>query len=144
MQAMAPYQRRIIIALLIIILAGLVLIIVDRQRQAMSFDIKGFLDGYKHTSIVDTSKAVVEAQTNAWDLSRSVDSTKSVVGNDKINVNLADIGQLQALPGIGPTLAQRIIACRDSIGLFKSPDDLLKVNGIGRKKIMKVQDYIEF
>ena len=141
---MAPYQRRIILALIVIILAGLIMIIIDRQRQAMGFDVRGFLDGYKHTSIVDTSKAVVKAETNALELIKSVNSTESVIEAKKMNINHADIGQLQLIPGIGPVLAQRIIAHRDSIGAFSDLDGLLMVEGIGRKKLLRMQEYIEF
>jgi competence ComEA-like helix-hairpin-helix protein len=144
MQAMAPYQRRIILALVVIILAGLILIIIDRQRQATSFDVRGFLDGYKHTSIVDTSKAVVTAETNALKLPKSENSTKSAIEIGKININNADVGQLQLLPGIGPVLAQRIIAYRDSIGAFNDLNDLLMVKGIGQRKLLRMQEYIEF
>ena len=49
----------------------------------------------------------------------------------KININTAEGWLLEALPRIGPTLAQRIIEYRENEGLFQSVDDLIKVNGIG-------------
>jgi len=140
MQSMAPYQRKLILALLVVILAGLTLTIVDRQRQALSFDIRGFLDGYKHTKVVDTSKVVVKASTNALNLPETDAENKPVI----ININTADIGQLQRLPGIGPILAQNIVAYREMIGPFIRPDDLLNVSGIGQKKLQQILGYIEF
>jgi DNA uptake protein ComE-like DNA-binding protein len=50
--------------------------------------------------------------------------------NAKLDVNSATKEQLEAIPGIGPTLSERIIAARP----FKTADDLQKVKGIGNKK----------
>ncbi len=61
-----------------------------------------------------------------------------------VAVNSADIRQLQSLPGIGPAIAGRIIAYREQNGRFKGREDLLKVKGIGPKKLQKIQDAICF
>ena len=51
-----------------------------------------------------------------------------------VNVNTADASTLaQELDGIGPSKAQAIVEYRQKNGPFKSPDDLLKVQGIGEK-----------
>ncbi len=52
-----------------------------------------------------------------------------------VNVNRASWSQLQALPGIGPALAQRIIDYRLEHGLFTVPEDLLKISGIGDRTL---------
>lgn len=61
----------------------------------------------------------------------------------RVDINHADITALQTLPGIGPTLAQRIIAHRKAYGVFGDPSGLLEVDGIGPKRFGKVQPWIE-
>ncbi len=50
---------------------------------------------------------------------------------EKVNINTATADQLEALPGIGPVLAQRIVDYREQHGPFRSIRDLLNVSGIG-------------
>ena len=49
----------------------------------------------------------------------------------KIEINRAEVWLLRALPGIGETLAQRIVDYRQQNGPFRNTDELLKVEGIG-------------
>ncbi|WP_322814351.1 ComEA family DNA-binding protein [Chloroflexus sp.] len=52
-----------------------------------------------------------------------------------VDINRADRETLIALPGIGPVLADRIIAYREAHGPFKSVDDLTAISGIGERNI---------
>lgn len=56
----------------------------------------------------------------------------------KVNLNTATQAQLEALPGIGPTYAQSIIAERQRRGAFKSVNDLRSVRGIGDKRFAEL------
>lgn len=60
----------------------------------------------------------------------------------RININTAESWLLQALPGIGETLAQRIIAYRTEKGPFLSIEDLKNVEGIGLTLFEKIKDKI--
>lgn len=52
-----------------------------------------------------------------------------------VNLNTASAEALDTLPGIGPALAQRIIASREQEGPFRTVDDVLRVSGIGPAKL---------
>ena len=60
-----------------------------------------------------------------------------------VNINQATIEQFVSLPGIGPSLAERIISFRGSQGLFKSIEEITKVTGIGPKKFEAIKEFLE-
>lgn len=62
------------------------------------------------------------------------------VSNGLVNVNTAGVEELQALPGIGPALAEAIVEEREANGPFGTVEDLLRVGGIGEKKLEKLAD----
>ena len=61
-----------------------------------------------------------------------------------VNVNTADVNALQALPGIGGVKAQAIVDYRKQHGRFLSPEDLLKVKGIGPATLAKMRSMLVF
>jgi competence protein ComEA len=56
----------------------------------------------------------------------------------KVNLNTASQAEIEALPGIGPTYAQSIIAERQRRGGFKSVNELRSVRGIGDKRFAEL------
>jgi competence protein ComEA len=60
----------------------------------------------------------------------------------RINLNTADASSLDTLPRVGPAMAARIIAYRDTNGPFSSVDDLLGVPGIGEKTLEGLRDLV--
>jgi competence protein ComEA len=58
--------------------------------------------------------------------------------NLPVHINSASVDELCALNGVGPKLAEKILTTRNALGPFKSPEDLQKVPGIGKKKMEKL------
>lgn len=61
------------------------------------------------------------------------------VRSGPININRATARQLDALDGVGPVIAQRIVEYRKINGSFLSIDDLQKVSGIGAAKFAQIK-----
>ncbi|WP_425394470.1 ComEA family DNA-binding protein [Actinoplanes subtropicus] len=59
-----------------------------------------------------------------------------------VNLNTATLADLDTLPGVGPVLAQRILAARDAQGGFKAVSDLRKVDGIGDARYEQLKDLV--
>lgn len=59
-----------------------------------------------------------------------------------VDLNSASADQLVAVPGIGESLARRIVEFREKNGAFQSVDDLLKVQGIGEKSLQKLRPHL--
>ena len=60
----------------------------------------------------------------------------------KVNINTADAATLESLPGIGPSLAQRIVAHRQANGPFERIEDVMDVSGIGTATFEGIQDLL--
>jgi len=87
-----------------------------------------------------------EQQTLSTTEGTGAEAVKGITAADslpaKININQASEQELQALPGIGPALAGRIVEFRQTVGPFKSVDDLTQVKGIGPVVLSQLRDLI--
>jgi competence protein ComEA len=104
--------------------------------------------GYYPFNISDTLDEMIDSagglETGA-DISQVNISFEAIDCNmspQKIDINRAEQWLLEALPGIGATLAGNIIDYRQQNGPYHSIEDLLKVNGIGESTLGKIRDYI--
>lgn len=61
---------------------------------------------------------------------------------EPLDLNAATAEELQEVPGIGPTLAGRIVAFREEHGPFEKVDDLLNVQGIGTRSLERIRPYV--
>lgn len=71
----------------------------------------------------------------AADAASAGDQAVVAAAQTSVNINQAGIEGMQLLPGVGPALAERIVAYRDEHGPFQSVDQLVDVKGIGAKKL---------
>ncbi len=60
-----------------------------------------------------------------------------------VNLNTASQTELELIPGIGSSIASKIILERNRRGGFRSIQDLLKIRGIGRKRLEKLEKYLK-
>src|SRR5262245_60281404 len=56
-----------------------------------------------------------------------------------VNINTASAAEIEALPGIGPKTAARIVEYRQKNGPFKKVEELMNVRGIGEKNFLKLK-----
>jgi len=66
----------------------------------------------------------------------------AVTASGPVNLNTATQEQLEALPGIGPSTAGKIMAYRQQNGPFQQPDDLMNVSGIGPGRFAKLRSLV--
>jgi competence protein ComEA len=59
-----------------------------------------------------------------------------------VNLNSATVPQLEALPGIGRSTAEKIVEYRQKSGGFKKVEDLMNVQGIGEKSFLKLKPLV--
>lgn len=87
-----------------------------------------------------TSTGTTQGSTSSSKPSSS--KSASSTSNGVVNINQADAQELQTLPGVGASTAQKIIDSRAQEGPFISKEDLKRVSGIGEKKFKKLEAHI--
>ena len=100
-----------------------------------------------------STKAAIEHQIEAVDSARKQGKKKKgrkpkkaeqVVVPAIIDLDIATADQIETLRGIGPSLAKRIVADRDSLGPFGSLDGLQRVKGVGPKLAARIDSSVTF
>ena len=86
--------------------------------------------------------------TQVWRMAESEASTRSdekmapAMPQGDVDINRGTAEKLTQLTGVGPSLAQEIIAEREMNGNFHYPEDLINVKGIGEKTLEKMWDQL--
>ena len=142
----------LVAALTLVILTGSILIFwqIDSQNRSAATgsgtdDVKSQIDALNQ-KIDDLNKALNQAkqtQTTETTVQQSTSSNSSSTSQTGIvNINTASAAQLDSLPGIGTTYAQRIIDYRQANGPFKTIDEIQNIKGIGPATFAKLKDQI--
>ena len=71
-----------------------------------------------------------------------IDRAPPLVAKFQVDVNKADWPELIQLPGIGQTLAQRLVEERQAHGAFRDLEDLSRVSGIGPRTLDRIRPYL--
>jgi competence protein ComEA len=71
-----------------------------------------------------------------------IDRADPLTAKYEVDINRADWPEMVQLPGLGETLARRIIADRQKHGPFRDIDDLDRVDGIGLRTLERIRPYL--
>lgn len=82
------------------------------------------------------------SETQAPNLPGAEATDESSNASDLVNINTATVDELDSLPGIGPTIAQRIVDYREQNGPFDTIEDIMNVSGIGPSTYEQIKDLI--
>lgn len=94
-------------------------------------------------SVGEAAQSDAAAQSSGLDGGVAGDgASASASASGLVNINTATAEELDTLPGVGPSTAAAIIEDREANGPFSSPEDLMRVSGIGEKKYAKLQGSI--
>lgn len=134
--ALTKTERRVLLFLSVTLIVG-----VGIKWYKQSSSSEQSYDYRTEDSIFVTRSAMPEESLRTEPQMPTSQSAESN-NNKSININTATQKELESLPGIGKTLAQRIIEYRMSVALFRKPEDLRNVKGITKKKFEHLKPYI--
>jgi ethanolamine utilization protein EutM len=96
----------------------------------------------EHAPAVAAPPSVVLGQPAHAGFSLTAQPSASKMPTERINLNTATAAQLDALPGVGPALAERIVEFRGQQGPFASVEDLKRVQGAKKALVTSLKDYL--
>ena len=156
-----------ILMIVLMLLSGIWYVTMGRAENKASY--KLYSESTEDTKVNDVTKTHEDANVN--DITKSHDKEKSdkasVSGNDDsdylsgtdsrhgelfprsetgksslVNINKADLKELESIPGVGPATAKNIIEYREKYGGFADINEIKNVKRIGDKTYEKLKDYI--
>jgi competence protein ComEA len=122
--------------------------VLDAVEAAGGFSLQANTEGINLAAYLEDGERIqipILAATPAPSKNTEIEITsdfKPVDNINLINLNTANQQELETLPGIGPVLAQEIIAYRELNGSFSDIDEILNVKGIGTVKYEQIRELI--
>lgn len=92
-----------------------------------------------------SAKDPMDPAKSATEVTQAAETAKETAKEttiEKININQADLAALSQIKGLGPEMAQNILTYRQEVGAFETPEDLMKVKGIGEKTFEQIKPFI--
>lgn len=75
-------------------------------------------------------------------ISNSNAGTTERAGSETVNINAASREELQRLPYVGPSMAEKVLEYREKHGPFRKPEDLMRVDGISDMRFRRIRHLI--
>ncbi len=127
---MTKNEKQVLFFLLFVLCAGLLSLLLARYRFYEDF-----------VSIEEKTAAIEKTGLTERTISTDIEEReRSII--KRVNINEATFSELTTLPGVGRETALKIIEYRTTVGDFTEPDDLIRVKGIGEKKLAALRPYI--
>ncbi|NKB70424.1 MAG: hypothetical protein GKR89_25420 [Candidatus Latescibacteria bacterium] len=112
----------------------------NRREQIALFFLAGSLLTGSGLALLDHHRPATLEEFQV--IAQAVPVPQSVIDTGPVRLNTATAVQLQRLPTIGPKMAARILAYRQTHGPFTSLDDLQRVKGIGSSTLAKLRPLV--
>lgn len=100
-------------------------------------------EGEKSRTAEVRGRASTEPRAARTKVRSRAEAPPGILEGGRLRINEADAAALEALPGVGPSLAARILAARERRP-FRRAEDLLDVSGIGEKKLAQLRPWLDF
>lgn len=116
--------------------------VVEAPEGSIIAEVLVLAGGVRSGALVDQINLAAPVRDGDQVIVPGPDEAAAASGDGPLSINRASVEDLQGLPGVGPVLAERIVAYRDQNGPFKQVEDLLDVSGIGEAKLASLRDLI--
>jgi competence protein ComEA len=144
MMGLTPDERKAVIFLMAVFLAGTAILAYKRIHPSFAPGLKAVISELPSPDTSGTIGAqMLTPQDAGVEKSHGMArQDEKYFGSRRVNINQASQQALEKLPNIGPAMAKRIIDYRQSRGGFKSVGELKKVKGIGAKRLSQLVDHV--
>lgn len=114
------------------------------ERKTLEFEEEQKAVAAKYDPPAEENQIIGEIHTNSSKQQQTdKPNPKKELIPVSVNINTADIEELQLLPGVGKTYAERILEYRKTNGNFTSVEELINIKGIGEKRLEKIKPFIK-